>query len=674
MPPTGFSSTTWWGSRRCWTNSAAFTLAWLICSSSKTGRCWLIHFDQGLPAGLLEANQPISPAQPGFRQVVSQKGDHYLDTALPIFEGKAGILRLGFSESRYRTQLVKLWGEIGAITLGLLLLALGGGLLFVRRITRPLAALVAATREIDQGKPNVQVEVKGKDEIATLSASFNQMVSRQEEYTHRLEEQTLELERAYGQARTACQLVQEVGALYTLKEMGLFLLKKLRDALLCPHIALIVLNGAQDTVFVLSEGEGVTFSRDPQVVQTAQDALKGATANSFPLELTQKFPVIFSDPCNTEHRFISFADNHVRGAAVIACPAGFPANSEQFRWVELVLKQNAGALGRAILREEEVGSLKSRVEAQAGFGEFIGKDPKMQVVYKLIEDVASSDATILIQGESGTGKELVARAIHRFSPRQAKPFVVINCSAYPATLLESELFGHEKGAFTGAMRQKPGRFELADGGTVFLDEIGEIPPPAQIKLLRVLQTRKFERVGGEKTLTVDVRVLAATNKDLMQEVAQGNFREDLFYRLNVIPIILPPLRDRKNDIPLLALHFLRRFTRERGKDLREISSGAMRLLLDYSWPGNVRELENSVEHAVVLAKSSQLETWDFPSALHQPSPSSPSTIADQELNLLLNILEECGWNKKLAAQRLGISRSTVYAILKRYKICKPTTH
>ena len=399
------------------------------------------------------------------------------------------------------------------------------------------------------------------------------------------------------------------------------------------------------------------------------------TIGSLPPELAQKLPVITPDFFTTERQaLIAFTDNHIRGAAVIACPDCFHGNSEQIQWVELVLKQNAGALGRAILREEEVGSLKSRVEAQAGFGEIIGKDPKMQVVYKLIEDVASSDATILIQGESGTGKELVARAIHRLSSRQAKPFVVINCSAYPATLLESELFGHEKGAFTGAMRQKPGRFELADGGTVFLDEIGEIPPPAQIKLLRVLQTRKFERVGGEKTLTVDVRVLAATNKDLMQEVAQGNFREDLFYRLNVIPIILPPLRDRKNDIPLLALHFLRRFTRERGKNLREISSGAMRLLLDYSWPGNVRELENSVEHAVVLAKSSQLEAWDFPSALHQPSPSFPSTIADQELSLLLNILEECGWNKKLAAQRLGISRSTVYAILKRYKISKPTTH
>jgi len=641
----------------------------------KDGRVLAHTFDQGAPADLLEANLPVSPVQPGFRRVVSQKGNHYLDTAWPIFEGKAGILRLGFSESRYRSQLAKLWGEIGLITLGLLVLALWGGLLFVRRITRPLAALVAATQEIDRGEPHVRVEVKGKDEIATLAASFNQMVSRQEEYTRRLEEQTLELERAYGQARTACQIVQEVGALYTLKEMGAFLLKKLREALLCPHIALLVLNGAQDTVFVLSEGEGVAVFRDPPVVKAARGALEGLTVGSLPRELAQKLPVIAPDSFTTENQaLIPFTDNHIRGAAVIACPDCFHGNSEQIQWVGLVLRQNAGALGRAILHEEEMGSLKGRVEAQAGFGEIIGKAPKMQVVYKLIEDVASSDATVLIQGESGAGKELVARAIHHLSPRQAKPLVVINCSAYPATLLESELFGHEKGAFTGATRQKPGRFEQANGGTVFLDEIGEIPPPAQIKLLRVLQTRKFERVGGEKTLTVDVRVLAATNKDLMQEVEKRNFREDLFYRLNVIPIVLPPLRDRRNDIPLLALHFLRRFAAEQGKNLREISSGAMRLLLDYPWPGNVRELENSIEHAVVLAKGSQLEAWDLPSALRHPTSSLPLCMADQELNLLLNILEECGWNKKLAAQRLGISRSTVYAILRRHNISKPTTH
>ena len=212
-----------------------------------------------------------------------------------------------------------------------------------------------------------------------------------------------------------------------------------------------------------------------------------------------------------------------------------------------------------------MNDLQRRLDASSEFRGIIGKHPTMRSLFKLVEDIAYTDSTVLIQGESGTGKELFARAIHESSERKDKPFVVINCSAYPDTLLESELFGHEKGAFTGAIRQRAGRFEQADGGTVFLDEIGEIPPPAQIKLLRVLQTQSFERVGGERTLKVNVRILAATNKDLSKEVQNGKFREDLFYRLNVIPISLPPLRERNNDIPLLANHFLRHFGWNRGK-------------------------------------------------------------------------------------------------------------
>jgi two-component system response regulator HydG len=303
----------------------------------------------------------------------------------------------------------------------------------------------------------------------------------------------------------------------------------------------------------------------------------------------------------------------------------------------------------------------------------------MQLIYKLIEDIAPTDATVLIQGESGTGKELVARAIHLRSPRKEKPFIVINCSAYPATLLESELFGHEKGAFTGAIRKKSGRFEQAHTGTVFLDEIGEISPSAQIKLLRVLQTRKFERLGGEETVTVDVRILAATNKELLQEVKNGHFREDLFYRLNVIPINLPLLRERRNDIPLLTRHFLRRFAAEQGKDIEELSPEAMRLFLDYSWPGNVRELENSIEHGTVLAKGSQIEASDLPAVLpnakaHAQPPAMQPTMAEHERDVLQQVLDECGWNKKKAALRLGISRSTLYDKLRKYQITRPTTH
>jgi len=344
----------------------------------------------------------------------------------------------------------------------------------------------------------------------------------------------------------------------------------------------------------------------------------------------------------------------------------------------LILTQAAGVIKRAVLQEEEIHNLQSRLEIPAEFAGIIGKDPKMQVIYKLIEDIAPTDATVLIQGESGTGKELVARAIHQKGPRRDKPFIVINCSAYPATLLESELFGHERGAFTGAIRQKTGRFEQAHGGTVFLDEIGEISPSAQIKLLRVLQTQRFERLGGEETLDVDIRILAATNKDLLQEVKNGHFREDLFYRLNVIPILLPPLRERHNDVPLLAQHFVRHFAAEQGKDVQGFSSEAMRLLLDYPWPGNVRELENSIEHATVLAKGGRIEASDLPSALRDGYISSPAgshrTLLENERILLHEALEECGWNKKQAARRLGISRSSIYDKLKKYQITRPTTH
>ena len=237
----------------------------------------------------------------------------------------------------------------------------------------------------------------------------------------------------------------------------------------------------------------------------------------------------------------------------------------------------------------------------------------MKTVYQLIKDTAPTDAAVLIQGESGTGKELVAKAVHRHSQRKNGPFVVINCSAFPATLLESELFGHEKGAFTGAVKRKLGRFEQAQSGTVFLDEIGEISLSAQVKLLRVLQTHRFERIGGEQTIEVDVRVISATNKNLMDEIKKGHFREDLFYRLNVIPINLPPLRLRKNDIPLLARHFLSRYAEEQKKQqLIDFSIEAMRQLMAYAWPGNVRELENAVEHSVVLAKGTEVQVVDLP--------------------------------------------------------------
>jgi Nif-specific regulatory protein len=320
---------------------------------------------------------------------------------------------------------------------------------------------------------------------------------------------------------------------------------------------------------------------------------------------------------------------------------------------------------------ERTMSLRKALEDKYGLGNIVGKNPKMQAIYELIEDVAQSDSTVLIQGESGTGKELIAHAIHLLGPRKERPFVIANCSAYAETLLESELFGHEKGAFTGAIRRKKGRFELADGGTIFLDEIGEIPPTTQLLLLRVLQERKFERVGGEDTLQVDVRVIAATNRNLRQEMIEGRFREDLYYRLNVIPLMIPPLRERKDDIPLLAQHFLEVYVTAGGKQISGYSEEVMQIFMDYDWPGNVRELQNVIEHAVILAKTEMIEPMDLPQNLKETAPRAKADITslrDTERNLILRVLREVKGNKYQAAKKLGITRSTLYGKLRKHAI------
>jgi len=316
--------------------------------------------------------------------------------------------------------------------------------------------------------------------------------------------------------------------------------------------------------------------------------------------------------------------------------------------------------------------LTQALEKRYSFGNILGKNTRMQEIYELISDIANTDSTVLIQGESGTGKELIARAIHFNSHRKTKPFVVANCSAYSQNLLESELFGHEKGSFTGAIRRKTGRFEMANGGTIFLDEIGEVSPPTQILLLRVLQDHRFERVGGEETLEVDVRVIAATNKTLIDEMKKGTFREDLYYRLNVIPIFVPPLRERKDDISLLTSHFLQKFSHERGKEVTSFSPEVMEILLGHSWPGNVRELENVVEHATIVAKQDKILLKDLPqSLLQRPVPKQESiTLQDYEKNLILKTLQETNWNKHKAAKRLNINRSTLYGKMRRYGLEK----
>jgi DNA-binding NtrC family response regulator len=305
----------------------------------------------------------------------------------------------------------------------------------------------------------------------------------------------------------------------------------------------------------------------------------------------------------------------------------------------------------------------------------IGRSPRMEEVQELIRTVAASRSTALVTGESGTGKELVARAIHDNSPRKEGPFVTINCAALPEELIESELFGHEKGAFTGAIRQTRGRFELADGGTLLLDEISEIGLPLQAKLLRVLQEREFERVGGHETLKVDVRIVATTNRDLQKEVGKGRFREDLFYRLNVIPIRLPPLRDRKDDVPALVAHFLDKYTRENEKAISGVSEKAMKRLMDYHWPGNVRELENYIERAVVICKESRIDEAHLPPDLVTPrSPEDADdglrvglTVHDVERMLIFKTLDAHGGNRTVAARVLGISSRTLRNKLNEYR-------
>ncbi|MBW2064056.1 MAG: sigma 54-interacting transcriptional regulator [Deltaproteobacteria bacterium] len=637
-------------------------------------------FPEGIPSGLMGANKLGENGRIRFQEIASTDGDRYLDIAWPIFGGKDGVLRLGVSEKPYRNKIFKLWLQMCGLTLFILLISLLGTMIFVKRITSPLEELDNATKRIDKGELGVRVRVQSEDEVGRLANSFNQMVARIEEYTSRLEEKTMELERVHQQTQAFCGIVQEIGALRRINDIGSFLVSRFEQILKCRHMMLLIFNTNREVLYTFSPNHSRVM-RDPGSIDALWITLEGIEKPTFTRE--SRLGTALHDPAfqgAVRHALIPLSHGkHPLGGLVLACPGNCRCNVKEVEVVGMILSQAAGVINRAVLQEEEIAHFQTRLEASSEFSGIIGKDQKMQMIYKLIEDIAPTDATVLIQGESGTGKELVARAIHKRSPRKDQPFIVINCSAYPSTLLESELFGHEKGAFTGAIRHKVGRFEQADGGTVFLDEIGEITPSAQIKLLRVLQTQKFERVGGEKTVSVDIRILAATNKDLLQEVKKGRFREDLFYRLNVIPINMPPLRSRRNDIPLLSRYFLRQFAAIQGKDVKGFTSEAMRMILDYPWPGNVRELENSIEHAVVLAKNDRIDLPDLPPVLRSASasgasPGSQRTITENERRLLQDVLEECGWNKKETARRLGISRSTLYDKIRRYQISKPTAH
>ncbi|MFT5234536.1 MAG: two-component system response regulator HydG [Candidatus Krumholzibacteriia bacterium] len=340
-----------------------------------------------------------------------------------------------------------------------------------------------------------------------------------------------------------------------------------------------------------------------------------------------------------------------------------------------MLHQDGSPFGVAIILGDvtEITDLRKRVERQFKLGRLVGRDNKMQDLFSLISDVGPSEATVLIQGESGTGKELVARAVHDASGRSAGPFVQVNCSALSENLLESELFGHVRGAYTGAVGDRRGRFEEAHGGTIFLDEIGDVSPVVQVKLLRVLQERTVERVGDSKSIPVDVRIVSATNRDLKALIASGQVREDFYYRIKVVSLVIPPLRDRTEDIPLLVSHFVTAISRREGRsDIPAVAGETMATLMNYPWPGNVRELENAIEHAIVLSRGGVIRAEHLPRDV--ATTNSPAQIGLQGVPLhsqneqlrLSEALKKTGWNRTRAARQLGIDRTTLWRKIKEY--------
>ena len=334
--------------------------------------------------------------------------------------------------------------------------------------------------------------------------------------------------------------------------------------------------------------------------------------------------------------------------------------------------------------EAEVLCLRSHLDMYRGFGRFVGASPSLERVLKQARAVADTTATLLITGENGTGKEVLARAVHEESARRDRPFVAVSCAALPESLIESELFGHERGAFTNAVAARKGRFELADGGTLFLDEIGELAPPMQVKLLRVLQERNFERVGGTRTVEVDIRLIAASNRDLEEAVEQGSFRRDLFYRLNVVPLHLPPLRERREDLPVLAAHFAAKAAAKHGRAVPSLDPALVEALVEYDWPGNVRELENLVERLIVLTQDARLGLEFLPEKMLRAVPREPggdaasAPAADETTlegamhalrrRLVVSALHAESGNRVAAARRLGISRSYLHRLINELEI------
>jgi len=445
------------------------------------------------------------------------------------------------------------------------------------------------------------------------------------------------------------------------------------------------LNRINLTELLSDEMHSITAVRD------GKEAIEAFTRDRYDLVITDlKMPNVdglqllrFVKELNPENVVIMMTGYATVSSAVEAMKLGaFDYITKPLK-DELVLLTVQRALSFAKLKEENI-ALKDHLKEKYDFGKMIGYSAGMKKVFETIKKVADSDSTVIIYGESGTGKELVAKAIHFNSTRNTKPLVTVNCGAIPEELLESELFGHEKGAFTGAIRSRVGRFELAQEGSIFLDEIGDMSPALQVKLLRVIQERQFERVGGVKTIDADVRIVAATHQNLEEAVMNGSFREDLFYRINVIPIHLPPLRERKTDIPILISHFMTTFNKLKKKKVDGLSPDAINIMTDYAWPGNVRELQNTMEMLVVMKEMGQITKDDLPDRIRRQMRTaeqhlSEIDIPEEGLNLnqaitqfekdiLLKALEKSGGVKNRAAKMLNLNRTTYVEKLKRFNI------
>jgi DNA-binding NtrC family response regulator len=384
------------------------------------------------------------------------------------------------------------------------------------------------------------------------------------------------------------------------------------------------------------------------------------------------YPRIILDLCAGFNAWMAVpieVDDVCQGLFVLGSPSADIQVGDDLIFVESLMRQIAGVVRYQVSKEVREEAFRKQLTGPDKFMGIVGQSRPMQEIYRLIQAVADSESTVLITGESGTGKELVARAIHQAGKYKDTPFIAAHCSSFVPTLVHSELFGHEKGAFTGATSRKLGRLERAQGGILFLDEVADLPLETQVLLLRFLQEKSFERVGGERPVQVNVRVIAATNKDVEREMKAGRLREDFYYRLNVIPIHMPPLRQRMTDVPKLVNHFLRTYCLIEGKEISGFGTEAMRAIMDCDWPGNVRELQNTVARCVVLSADERIGLAELPEKMRSPQPALREyALAKNERDLIGSVMRQCNWNKHEAARLLGISRGTLYSKLKKHAI------